>query len=313
MFVYKKSIFLTLRTEGAKMTKKHDYLEFPDIHKYATSENLSEEVLVKAFGVEEQYHRLLLKEADFDNRVQLYDEFYSQLIPIYGRDTSLIDGVNHKDKYVKLFSKELENASVIDYGCGQGHMLQSIDRQLKTKGLLGIDVVIPEGLKSHKTIRFIESNIINHEFEEQFDVAFSDNVLEHLVPKDALIHLENIYKNLTTNGKLIIIMPNRLFGPWDVTRIKDYSQSGKLAAQGGHVNESTHTEMARQLKEIGFKKVSTILPIPKLKYSIFKNVRIDTYWIEKIENSSALLKLFRRIKVRGVCQLKFPVTLIAQK
>ena len=46
---------MTLRTEGAKMTKKHDYLEFPDIHKYATSENLSEEVLVKAFGVEELF------------------------------------------------------------------------------------------------------------------------------------------------------------------------------------------------------------------------------------------------------------------
>ncbi len=295
------------------MTKNHDYLEFPDIHKYAISENLTEEVLVKAFGVEKHYHRLLLNEKDFDKRMQLYDEFYSQLIPIYGRDTSSIDGINLKDKYVKLFSKELENASVIDYGSGQGHMLQSIDKQLKTKSLTGIDVVIPEDLKSHKRIRFIESNIINHEFEEQFDVAFSDNVLEHLVPQDAQIHLENIFKNLNPTGKLIIIMPNKLFGPWDVTRIKDFSQSGQLAAQGGHVNESTHTEMARQLKRIGFKEVSTILPIPKLKYSLFKRVRIETQWIERIENNPVLLKLFRSVKVRGVCQLKFPVTLIAKK
>uniref|UniRef100_UPI00404874BD hypothetical protein n=1 Tax=Roseivirga sp. TaxID=1964215 RepID=UPI00404874BD len=144
-------------------------------------------------------------------------------------------------------------------------------------------------------------------------MAFSDNVIEHLVPEDAQIHLKNIFNNLKPNGRLIIIMPNRLFGPWDVTRIKDFSQSGKLEAQGGHVNESTHTEMARQLREIGFREVSTILPIPKLKYTIFKKVRIGTHWVERIENTPWLLRMFKRIKVNGVCQLKFPVTLIARK
>ncbi|WP_323757927.1 class I SAM-dependent methyltransferase [Roseivirga sp.] len=295
------------------MIKNHGYLEFPDIHRYSVSEGLSEEVLVAAFKVEEHYHRLLLSEKNFDKRVKLYDEFYSKLIPIYGRDTSLINGINDKDKYVKLFAKELENASVVDYGSGQGYMLQSIERHLKTKSLTGIDVVIPKSLKSHKTIRFIESNIVNYEFDEKFDVAFSDNVLEHLVPEDADIHLKNIYNHLNPNGKLIIIMPNRLFGPWDVTRIKDFSQSGKLAAEGGHVNESTHTEMANQLKKIGFREVSTILPIPKLKYSLFKRVRIATRWVEAIENNPILLRLFRSIKLHGVCQLKFPVILIAKK
>ena len=245
--------------------------------------------------------------------MRLYDEFYSKLIPLYGRETDLINGQNSKDKYVNLFRKELENRSIIDFGCGNGHMLLSIARLLNIKNLTGVDVVIPKELKNNADIHFVESNVINHQFNKLFDVALSDNVLEHLVPKDAQIHLENIYQHLSPKGKLLIIMPNRLFGTWDVTRIKDYSQSGKTAAQGGHVNESTHTEMAAQLKNIGFSKVSTIMPIPKLKYSLFKNMRIETHWVEKIENSSSLLNLFKAIKVGGVCQLKFPVTLIAEK
>ena len=295
------------------MTKNSDYSEFPDIDKYARAENLSREVLIEAYRVEEHYHDLLLEEKDFTKRAQLYDEFYSKLVPIYGRDTSTLSGNNPKDKYVKLFAKELKGASIIDYGCGQGFMLQSISRQLETKKLTGIDVFIPDDLKTHSNIKFIESNIITHQFVEKFDVAFSDNVLEHLVPDDAKLHLTNIYKNLNQGGKLIIIMPNRLFSPWDVTRIKDFSQSGKLVAQGGHVNESTHFEMVEQLRKIGFKKFETILPIPKLKYLLFRRIRLDSRWMEYLEKSETFLYFVKSIKWKGECILKFPVLLVAEK
>lgn len=295
------------------MTKISDYSEFPDIDKYAKVENISPEVLVKAFKLEEQYHKLLLNEKNFEKRVALYDEFYSRLVPVYERDTGLIHGINPKDKYVKLFSKELKNASIIDYGCGQGFMLQSIDKNLTTKRLAGIDVFIPEELKSHPRIDFIESNIITYRSEEKFDAAFSDNVLEHLVPEDARLHLTNVYDSLNEGGKFIIIMPNRLFSPWDVTRIKDFSQSGNLEAQGGHVNESTHTEMAVTLREIGFRKFSTILPIPKLKYLLFNRIRIHIKRMEAIERSGFVLNLIKSVKVKGECVLKFPVLIVAEK
>lgn len=295
------------------MTKNSDYSEFPDIDKYAKAENLSHEVLVKAFKLEERYHELLLKEKNFEKRVALYDEFYAKLVPIYERDTGLIHGKNPKDKYVKLFSKELKRASVIDYGCGQGFMLQSIHKNLATRRLAGVDVFIPEELKSHSHINFIESNLITYKSEEKYDTAFSDNVLEHLVPEDAKLHLANVYDSLNEGGKLIIIMPNRLFSPWDVTRIKDFSQSGKLQAQGGHVNESTHIEMTQTLREIGFKRFSTILPIPKLKYLLFNRIRINIKWMEAIERSSFALNLIKSVKVRGECILKFPVLIVAEK
>ena len=287
--------------------------EFPDIDKYAKAENLSHEVLEKAFSLEAHYHRLLLAEKIFEKRLQLYDEFYSKLLPIYSRDTGLIEGKNPKEKYVRLFAKELCNASIVDYGCGQGHMLKSIDELVSYKKLTGIDVFIPQDLKTHPRINFSESNIINHKSVEKFDVAISDNVLEHLVPEDAKLHLNCIYENLNVGGKLIIIMPNRHFSPWDITRIIDFSQSGKIKAQGGHVNESTHTEMIQQLKEVGFTRFSTILPIPKIKYLLFRKIRLNTRWIKFIENSPLLLRLIKSVKVKGESVLKFPVLLIAEK
>ena len=69
-------------------------------------------------------------------------------------------------------------------------------------------------------------------------------------------------------------MPNRLFGPWDITRIKDFSQSGKTAAQGGHINEYNRVEMIENLKVAGFKSFQTIIPIPKLKYLLFKDISL---------------------------------------
>ena len=295
------------------MKKNSDYLEYPDIDKYALTENLSREVLVKGFEVEKHYHQLLKIESNPEKRSLLYDEFYSKLLPIYARDNSKLPGKNPKEKYVKLFKPELKNKSIVDFGCGQGFMLQSIDEGLPVKQLVGIDVYIPTELKKHSKIDFVEANIVNYQPAKHFDVALSDNVIEHLVYDDAKTHLENIYRSLSYKGKLIIIMPNRLFGPWDVTRIKDFSQSGRTPAQGGHVNESTHSEMVKLLQEIGFTKFSTIIPVPKLKYYLFRRIRVSYRWITFIESSPLIMKLIKSIKFKGECILKFPVLLIADK
>lgn len=49
------------------MTKNSDYSEFPDIDKYAHAENLSYEVVVKAFKVEEHFHKQLQKKRILKN------------------------------------------------------------------------------------------------------------------------------------------------------------------------------------------------------------------------------------------------------
>lgn len=295
------------------MAKTINYSAFPDIQKYSNQESISPEILEKAFRVEKKYHDLLLAEKHFEKRVSLYNEFYSTVIPIYGRDDSNFGETNPKDKYADLFLSEIKGKRVADFGCGQGFMLQSLASKDPNCHLTGIDVLIPEELKIHPRINFIENNLLTYQPSEQFDIAISDNVIEHLVKEDAKAHLQTIFKSLSPGGKLILLMPNRLFGPADVTRIIDYSHSGKTPAQGGHVNESTYTEMIEILSEIGFQDFKTVLPIPKLKYTVFKKLRVGTRWITTIENSKVLLGLFRKFKIKGVCPIRFTVTLVCTK
>lgn len=295
------------------MTKIDEYSEFPDIQKYSDQEGIPLPVLAEAYKIEAYYHKVLLSEKNPEIRESIYSEFYSKLMKAYGRDSANIPDANPKDKYVRLFEKELKGKSIIDFGCGQGYMLQAISKILGNKKLAGLDVVIPNELKKIIGIDFKEGNIINYSSSDKYQVALSDNVIEHLVAEDAFTHMSSIYSTLEEGGKLIMMMPNRLFGPSDITRIKDFSHSGKLEAQGGHVNESTYSEMINQLKSVGFTKFQTILPIPKLKYSLLKNIRVSTKWIQKIERSPFLLSVFRSIKIKGVCPIRFSITLIATK
>src|SRR6185503_12322595 len=63
------------------------------------------------------------------------------------------------------------------------------------------------------------------------DVAYSDQVMEHLHPDDAMDQLRNVYESLAPGGLYICITPNRLSGPHDV------SQYFEDVATGFHLKE----------------------------------------------------------------------------
>jgi SAM-dependent methyltransferase len=78
------------------------------------------------------------------------------------------------------------------------------------------------------------------------DLAYSNQVLEHLHPEDAYDHLRSIYTALVPGGRFICITPNRLSGPWDISRHFDAS------ATGLHLKEYTISEEVDLLAEVGF-------------------------------------------------------------
>jgi 2-polyprenyl-3-methyl-5-hydroxy-6-metoxy-1,4-benzoquinol methylase len=290
---------------------------YPGLKDYAKEVGTAPELLIEAFQLEKYYHDLLIKEKKASKRTLMYEEFYSKLLQLYGRnavnDQSLDQKIRSKDSQVKLFEHDIKNKSIIDFGCGEGLFLMNIKRNLPYKFLTGVDVYIPDGLKNHPDINFISSGIIRFETKEKFDIAFSDNVLEHLSPLDLKDHLKSVYESLVPGGHFIMIMPNRLFGPMDITRIVDNTSSGKIKAQGGHLNESTYHEMINDLSDAGFHNFKTVFPIPKFKYSIFNKIRINTNWIVAMEKSSSWLRFFRSIRINGRCLIRFTVTLKCQK
>jgi len=81
------------------------------------------------------------------------------------------------------------------------------------------------------------------------DVAFSNQVIEHLRPEDAREHLRNIFRILAPGGTYVCITPNRLYGQHDASGCFDE------VATGVHLREYSAREIRELLLGAGFEHV----------------------------------------------------------
>jgi 2-polyprenyl-3-methyl-5-hydroxy-6-metoxy-1,4-benzoquinol methylase len=239
---------------------------YPCLEHFSSLIGIPGEALARAFEIERVFHQRILEENDFERRQALYQDVYQTVHPIYGSvpsDEEFRGDHNPRAQTIWLFTPELAGKSILDVGCGRGEFLVGVARSLPHGRLLGIDAVVPPSDPA-LGVSFRADSIVRFDLGERFDVAFSDNVIEHIAPADLDTHLGSIRGALREGGILIVLTPNRIFGPWDVTRILDDHYSGRIPAQGTHLNEMTHVELAAALRRNGFHRLRTVLPVSKV-------------------------------------------------
>ncbi|KAF0191336.1 MAG: type 11 methyltransferase [Gammaproteobacteria bacterium] len=89
--------------------------------------------------------------------------------------------------------------------------------------------------------------------KESVDLAFSNQLMEHLHPDDAIAQLHNIYSALKPGGKYFIVTPSRFSGPHDV------SQHFDDVATGFHLHEYSLDELMEECRNVGFSKFTTYI------------------------------------------------------
>jgi len=89
--------------------------------------------------------------------------------------------------------------------------------------------------------------------ENSINIAYSDQLMEHLHPDDAFDQIQNIYKALSSGGVYICITPNYLSGPHDVSKYFD------KVATGFHIKEYTVTELSNLFQKAGFSKIDAYM------------------------------------------------------
>jgi len=86
--------------------------------------------------------------------------------------------------------------------------------------------------------------------DQSVDLAFSNQLIEHLHPDDAISQLHELYRILRPGGRLFCITPNRLCGPHDIS--KYFSDQ----PEGFHLREYSFSELQLCLLDIGYAQIT---------------------------------------------------------
>jgi SAM-dependent methyltransferase len=89
--------------------------------------------------------------------------------------------------------------------------------------------------------------------DASINIAYSDQLMEHLHPADAAEQLRNIHNALAPGGIYVCITPNRWSGPHDISRYFDDE------ATGFHLHEYTIGELTLMFQETGFSKQNVLV------------------------------------------------------
>lgn len=90
------------------------------------------------------------------------------------------------------------------------------------------------------------------------DVAYSNQLMEHLHPDDAEEQITNVFKALAPGGVYICATPNRLSGPHDISEHFDE------VASGLHLKEYTTYELRRLFLSAGFQRVASVVKVKRV-------------------------------------------------
>ncbi|WP_026903613.1 class I SAM-dependent methyltransferase [Pedobacter glucosidilyticus] len=151
---------------------------------------------------------------------------------------------------------------ILDAGCGPGRFTNFIYEKTKAKKIVGSDfspIAISIAKKNYPHIVFVEANL-EDDSTEKYDLIFCLSVLEHLEYPEKT--LNQLLKQLKTNGKLIITIPN-----------------GRIDSFEGHINfwskESWNIFLLKNAKNLNWEIHNLQNKQDLLTILTFKNTKLN--------------------------------------
>jgi SAM-dependent methyltransferase len=132
-----------------------------------------------------------------------------------------------------------------------------------------------------------------------FDLAFSDQLLEHLHPDDAELHFRAVACALVPGGTYLLRTPHRFTGPHDVSR---YFTRGD--AEGFHLKEWTYRELHTALRACGYPRVTAIWSARGV------SAQLPIRWVCALET---VLGVLPRALRRSLSRLPLPGIVVAAR
>lgn len=142
--------------------------------------------------------------------------------------------------------------TLVDLGCGTGGLVRRFAPVVARA--IGVDaseeMIAPSRASAPPNAEFVTGSVVRPPLPPRSaDLAVSRQVMEHLHPDDVPAHLAAVREMLRPRGRFLIETPQRLTGPWDISRGMSQTPTGF------HLREYTHWELAAMLRQAGFSKV----------------------------------------------------------
>ena len=112
------------------------------------------------------------------------------------------------------------------------------------------DALVPKHIEA-ANFEFVRTSGVDIPLpSESVSFIYSNQLMEHLHPEDALLQLREVYRVLKPGGRYLCRTPSRVSGPHDVSMF--FSD----IAQGMHLKEYSYRELHAILKAAGFRRLS---------------------------------------------------------
>lgn len=146
-------------------------------------------------------------------------------------------------------------SSVLEIGSGTGNIavaLAALGHEVVASEVADFPLSMLRQRVSGTSVRVVRANALTFEIPQQFDLVWSNDLIEHLHPEDAPIHLRLVWKHLKPGGRYALVTPNRYSGPHDISAGFD------KVPRGFHLKEWSYRELEIALKSAGYRRVRTV-------------------------------------------------------
>jgi len=145
----------------------------------------------------------------------------------------------------------------LEIGAGDCSLALAIAERVKRVYAVDVSAEITAGVPQRTNVDVIVTDGMSIPTPlSSVTLAYSNQVFEHLHPDDAIDHLRQVHVALAPGGRYVLITPNRLTGPHDISKYFD------SVATGLHLREYTSTELVRLMRSVGFARAE-VWTIPK--------------------------------------------------
>lgn len=213
------------------------------------------------FDVERELAKRI-RDSDRDSRKKLYTSVYDELFKRVHDHPQLQEKVDPIKRQRRIdwqvsHLRTLVPASGNFLEIGPGDCALSIAMSDHAKTVTAVDVSNEITRRNDLPLNFsllISDGTSIACADGSIDLAYSDQLMEHLHPDDAREQLKEVYRVLRPNGKYLLITPNSAIGPHDVTKYFDID-----SPQGLHLKEYTFAELDELLAHVGFTKRAALV------------------------------------------------------